>query len=147
MANVNHMKGKAVPIKLSDGKERTLKYTLNALAELEERYGTVEEAFKKLESNSIKAVRCILWAGLMHDKDPNTGRSLTEDEVGELLDVAYMQELMETMSVAMNSDLPNDESDHRKPALALLDGQKPADPKAALDAAVEKAAAEGTDPN
>lgn len=101
MANVKDVKSKAVKITLTDGVERTIKFTLNAMAELEDRYGSVDEAFKQLDNNSIKAVRCILWAGLIHE-DPD----LTEQQVGNLIDIQYMQELMASLGDAFNADMP-----------------------------------------
>ena len=106
MAKAKDVRDKVVPITLSDGVERTLKFTLNALAELEDAYGSVDEAFKKLESNSIKAVRKILWAGLLHEGDP----PLTETEVGNLIDIVYMQELMGTMNEALAQNMPTQEA-------------------------------------
>ena len=104
MANVKDVKSKAVKITLTDGVERTIKFTLNAMAELEDRYGSVEEAFKQLDNNSIKAVRCILWAGLIH-ADPD----LTEQQVGNLIDIQYMQELMASLGEAFDADMPEPE--------------------------------------
>lgn len=104
MANVKDVKSKAVKITLTDGVERTIKFTLNAMAELEDRYGSVEEAFKQLDNNSIKAVRCILWAGLIHE-DPD----LTEQQVGNLIDIQYMQELMASLGEAFDADMPEPE--------------------------------------
>lgn len=104
MANVKDVKSKAVKITLTDGVERTIKFTLNALAELEDRYGSVDEAFKQLDNNSIKAVRCILWAGLIHE-DPD----LTEQQVGNLIDIQYMQELMASLGEAFDADMPEPE--------------------------------------
>lgn len=104
MANVKDVKSKAVKITLTDGVERTIKFTLNAMAELEDRYGSVEEAFKQLDNNSIKAVRCILWAGLIHE-DPD----LTEQQVGNLIDIQYMQELMASLGDAFDANMPEAE--------------------------------------
>lgn len=104
MANVKDVKSKAVKITLTDGVERTIKFTLNAMAELEDRYGSVEEAFRQLDNNSIKAVRCILWAGLIHE-DPD----LTEQQVGNLIDIQYMQELMASLGEAFDADMPEPE--------------------------------------
>lgn len=104
MANVKDVKSKAVKITLTDGVERTIKFTLNAMAELEDRYGSVDEAFKQLDNNSIKAVRCILWAGLIHE-DPD----LTEQQVGNLIDIQYMQELMASLGEAFDADMPEPE--------------------------------------
>lgn len=110
MANVKDIKSKPVKITLTDGIERTLRYTLNAMAEMEDKYGTVDAAFAELDKGSIKAVRFILWAGLIHE-DPK----LTEQQVGNLIDVQYLQDLMNTMGTALDSDLPNTESPKNLP--------------------------------
>ena len=110
MANVISMKSKNTKITLLDGVERTLKYDLNAMAELEERYGSVEEAFKMLEKNSIKAVRLVLWAGLVHE-DP----TLTEQQVGSLIDLQYLQDLMGSLEEAFNNDMPESDGEEVDP--------------------------------
>ena len=101
MANVNDVKDKITKITLKDGVEREIRFTLNALAELEDKYGSVDAAFEALDNGSIKAVRFILWAGLIDD-DP----SLTELQVGSLIDTQYIQELMGTLGDAFQADLP-----------------------------------------
>lgn len=101
MSNLNDVRAKGTPITLCDGVERELRFTLNALAELEDRYGSVDAAFEALESNSIKAIRFILWAGLIH-----TDEGLTEQQVGNLIDVQLMQHITETMGKALMSDMP-----------------------------------------
>lgn len=106
MANVKEVKRQPVKITLTDGVERELKFTLNALAELEERYGTVDEAFEQLNKNSIKAVRCIMWAALIHEDD-----TLTEQQVGNLIDIDYLEDLMNSLGAAMGEDLPEPEQD------------------------------------
>jgi hypothetical protein len=102
MANLHDVRGKKITIKLNDGVERELKFTLNAMAELEEAYGSVEKAFEALEkSNSIKALRKVLWAGLLHEENP-----MTEMQVGNLVDITYMQELVDSMTTALTNDMP-----------------------------------------
>lgn len=103
MSNLNKVKSKTTPITLSDGVTRELKFTLNALAEMEDRYGSVEDAFKALEKNSIKAIRFVLWAGLLH-----TDEGLTEQQVGNLIDVQCMETIMGQVSAALNNDMPTD---------------------------------------
>ena len=102
MSNLNAAKPRVKTITLNDGVEREIKFTLNAMAELEDRYGSVENAFKALESNSIKAARCILWAGLLH-----TDEGLTEQQVGNLIDLDILNEVMESMTEAMGNDMPD----------------------------------------
>lgn len=104
MANVNDVKNKVVKITLLDGVERTLRYDLNAMAELEDRYGSVDAAFEAMDKNSIKAIRCVLWAGLLHEDE-----SLTEQKVGSLIDMQYLQTLMESVGQAFNADMPKQE--------------------------------------
>ena len=101
MSNIQDVKSKSTPITLSDGVERELKFTLNALAEMEDRYGSVDAAFKALDNGSIKAVRFVLWAGLMH-----TDENLTERQVGNLIDTQCMAKIMEQLNVAFVNDMP-----------------------------------------
>lgn len=101
MSNVKDIKSKEVKITLNDGVERTLKFDLNAMAELEDKYGTVDAAFEQLDKNSIKALRFILWAGLVHED-----ASLTEMQVGSLIDMKLMQEVAGTLGKAFEADMP-----------------------------------------
>lgn len=110
--NVADVKSKTVPITLQDGKERHLRFTLNALAELEERYGSVEEAFKKVEGgNSIVALRTVIWAGLVWE-DPE----LTEQMVGNLIDLGYMEEMITALGGALEGDMPQSNAPAKLPA-------------------------------
>lgn len=104
MANLKDVKSKDIKITLSDGVERTIKFDLNAMAELEDKYGSVEAAFELLDKNSIKALRFILWAGLIHEDE-----SLTEKQVGSLIDMRYMQEIMGTLGSAFEADMPTED--------------------------------------
>ncbi len=112
MSNIAEVKPKAIKIALSDGVQRTVRFTLNALAELEDKFGSVQAAFDKLEKeNSMKALRAILWAGFLHESP-----ELTEQEVGNLIDIAYMQELIGTLNTALEQDLaPEEESGEQVP--------------------------------
>lgn len=101
MSGVADVKRKTIKIKLDDGVEYELRFTLNALAELEDRYGSPQAAFDKLEKEqSMKALRFILWAG-MQSAHPN----MTETQVGNLIDTANMQDLMESISSVFDSDM------------------------------------------
>ena len=102
MANLKDVKAKPMMITLSDGVEREMLFTLNAMAELEDRYGSVEAAFEALERNSMKAIRCVLWAGLLHSDE-----GLTEQQVGNLIDVRYMNEIVESMNAAFDMSMPD----------------------------------------
>lgn len=104
MANVADVRDRGFKITLNDGIERTIRFTLNALAELEEKFGSINAAFDKLEKeNSVIALRSILWAGLLSD-DP----TITELEVGNLIDLQLMQELIDTLGGALQHNLGAD---------------------------------------
>lgn len=98
--NARLVKPKAIKIILSDGVEREIKFTLNALAELEERFGSVDSAFESMDKGSIKTIRFILWAGLNHGDC-----ELTERQVGDLIDMRTLQGLMQDMSSALESQM------------------------------------------
>ena len=104
MANLDQVKSKNVSITLMDGKERHIRFDLNAMAELEDKFGSVEEAFKVLQGGSIKALRFVLWAGLVHEDE-----SLTERYIGKQIDIQYMETLMKSVNSAFDSDMPSKE--------------------------------------
>jgi hypothetical protein len=100
MSNVKKVKRAPVIIELD--KARTLKYTLNSFAEMEDKYGSVDAALKKMEQGSIKAVRFMLWAGLIHEDE-----TLTEQQVGAMIEVLDLETIVEKMSHSMDLDLPD----------------------------------------
>ena len=99
MSNLNDVRPKITHITLSDGIEREIKFTLNAMAEMEDKYGSVEAAFEALDKGSIKAARFVLWTGLMH-------AGLSEQQVGELIDVQCLSDIMSKVEEAFNNDMP-----------------------------------------
>ena len=106
MSNVREIKPKVKTITLNDGVEREIRFTLNAMVELEDRYGSVQAAFEELDKNSIKAARFILWAGLMHSDE-----GLTERQVGDLIDIAFLETIMESMTDALAADMPDENAE------------------------------------
>lgn len=101
MSNVRDAKPRVKTITLNDGVERELRFTLNAMAELEDKYGSVDAAFEALNKGSIKAARFIMWAGLLHNNE-----GLTETQVGDLIDLDCLSAVMESVGNAMGDDLP-----------------------------------------
>ena len=97
--DVQSVRSKGIPVELD--KVRHLKYDLNAFAELEERYGSVEEAMKVLQSGTIKGVRTLLWCGFVHEDE-----KLTERQVGALIGIQDLAMLTEKISQAMTAALP-----------------------------------------
>lgn len=75
-------------------KKRTIRFTMNAMAELEDKLGLSLEDMGNVQM-TIKNVRTILWAGLIHE-DPD----LTEEEVGNMVDMGNMEYVQEKVALA-----------------------------------------------
>ncbi len=100
--SLHDIKSMVVPLALD--KPRTIKFDLNAFAELEEKYGSMEKAFSAMQSGSIKAARTLLWAGLLHEDE-----SLTERKVGGLVTLENLSTVMDSITVALTEAIPQEE--------------------------------------
>ena len=78
-----------------------LLYDLNAFAELEEIYGSVDKAIEKLTTGSVKEIINILWAGLLHENE-----ALTAKEVGKMLDLSQAEIVGELINKAFTQAVP-----------------------------------------
>lgn len=109
MSNLEDIRPKKITVNVPEietitinlDKERHLRFDLNAFALLEEKYGSVDEALKKVEQGSIIALRYMLWAGLVHE-DP----SLTVEEVGSMFDVKNLNEVSKQLFEAVGAAMP-----------------------------------------
>jgi hypothetical protein len=81
-------------VKISLDRERTLKFTLNTLVDVEERLGhSLSELGDKI---SIKTMRTLLHAGLKHED-----KELTEEAVGELISLDNIGEVQKALTAAL----------------------------------------------
>ena len=94
------MTKKTVPIVLSDGKTRHLRFDFNALIALEETLGISIANLKDAMAGPgmLKAVRGILWAGLIHEDE-----ALTLRVAGELIDAAKINEISAAVMDALST--------------------------------------------
>lgn len=102
MSNIGDVKPQSVEIILD--RTRHLRYDLNSFAAIEERYGDIEEAMRKMEKGNIVAIRMFLWAGLIHEDE-----SLTEKQVGSMILVSELPKFAEVIRTAMHNSLPEEE--------------------------------------
>lgn len=90
-----------------DGKKYNLTFDLNALCELEDRYGSLDGAMKKLSSITgadkkiMKDIRFLLWQALKHEND-----ELTEAQAGKLVTIQNMQTVSDALGCAMQKAAP-----------------------------------------
>lgn len=98
-------------------KKRRLQFDMNAYAELENIYGTIEKAMDQLQTGSIKDVRTILWVGLIHEEaviDPETGEpikyNITPYQVGSWIkNPAMLKDASEKLGQAMAEGMPQED--------------------------------------
>jgi hypothetical protein len=76
------------------GKVRHIRYTMNALAEIEDNLGVPLSEMESVKM-TIKNVRVILWAGLIHED-----KTLTIEEVGDMVDLENMEAVQEKVAEA-----------------------------------------------
>lgn len=103
MSNLSEIRSNGIEIKLN-GQPYRIIFDLNAMAEVEEKYGSVGKAVIAMQQGSFKAIRCVLWAMLLHDNP-----ELTEKEVGSMVTVGNLDEIVEHITAAVNKDTPSEE--------------------------------------
>lgn len=87
-------------VKITLDKERTIKFTLNTLIEVEDALG---HSLTELGDNiTIRAVRTLLTAGLRHED-----AELTEQFVGSLITMDNMAEVQDALGTAMGGSVKN----------------------------------------
>jgi hypothetical protein len=108
--------GKTYSIGTFGGKERFIKFDLNAFAEMENLYGDMEAANAALKKGSMKEIRKILWLGLIWDEavlDEITGEpikyNITPYGVGSWLDTSNMKKVINLLTASINGSLPDEE--------------------------------------
>lgn len=92
---------KSFPIELG-GTTRKVRFDLNAFIELEDKYGSIDLALKELDKGNIKAIRTILWAGLIHEDE-----NLSEKQVGKWVDFENLAVVAEGLGKGLVSAMPD----------------------------------------
>ena len=113
--NVNPVRPGYYHIGNYGGQERYVRYDLNAFAEMERLYGSMEAANEALTKGSMTDVRRILWLGLIHDQaelDEVTGEpiryKLTIYEVGKWITPTNMKDIMAKLNGAISGSVPEE---------------------------------------
>ena len=105
-----------------EGKNYRLLFDLNALCELEDKYGSLEDAMKKLSElgekdksgkprKMMKDVRFLLWQALRHEDD-----NIAETDAAKLITIQNLQQAVNAIGYAMQSAVPEaDEKNAESP--------------------------------
>ncbi len=108
------------------GKERAIKFDLNAFAELEKRYGTIEKAMEEIQKGGILSFKTLLWAGLIHDEaviDEDTGEPIkykvTPYMVGSWVAPGDLKGISADLMEVLSRSMPEEKKDD-KPKLSVV---------------------------
>lgn len=96
------MKDEGVKIKLG-GKQFEVKFDLNALCNLQDKFGDIEEAFKKLDMKDLKKIRALLHIALANGENID----ISEREVGALIDMDNIHEIMDALTTGFGNAMPS----------------------------------------
>ena len=91
------------------GRTYEMNFDLNAMAELEDIFGTLQIAIAELKKKKLKAVRSFLYAVLK-----STDESLTEFEVGKLIDMNNFTYIEKAITKLINNAFEEDENDDKE---------------------------------
>jgi len=98
------------PVTITLDKERSLRYDLNAMCTVEELTG--ESLTDLMRKPTIKNIRSVIWAGLIHE-DP----AITQVEVGGWIELAELQHIIKQIHKALGTDaVPADAGENPTPA-------------------------------
>ena len=101
---------KVQEIEVNFDRVRHIRYDLNALGILDERFGSINEAFEELGKMKAKAITTMLWAGLIHEDE-----ELTEKYVGSLIGMGNIAEIMSIISETLGVALPEAKNSEPSP--------------------------------
>ena len=106
------MPTKSTPIKLSDGKERELRFDWGALCRFEREFGfSVIEVGKRLGLGNINFVDAtnVIWAGLLHEEKP-----MSLGAVEKLLDLDDFFLYLKAIGEAITEAIPEEKESEKK---------------------------------
>lgn len=113
MTNVKKTKGKDLqikPTKISlQGKDYELTFDLNAMAELEDKYDTIQNAIVELKKKKLSAVRTFVYACLKSNDE-----TLSEHEVGKLVDINSFVAVEKAITNLMSEAIEENELEDQK---------------------------------
>ncbi len=94
------MKGEGVKITLD--RERSLKFDLNALCILQDKFDDLEQAFAGIGERDFKTIRTLVYAVLAHEED----ESFSEKDAGSLVTMQNIAQVAEALSQALTASMP-----------------------------------------
>ncbi len=112
MSTTKKTKGKDLQINptkiLLQGKKYELTFDLNAMAVLEDKYDTIQNAITELKKKKLSAVRAFVYACLKSNEE-----TLTEHEVGKLVDINTFTIVEKAITSLMSDAIEENETEDK----------------------------------
>jgi len=89
-------------VKITLDKERTLKFDMNTLCELEDKGMGFEDIVKGLNERNFNKIRTILYAMFAHEEDED----FTEKHVGALVGVKNIEKVITALGESLSTAMP-----------------------------------------
>lgn len=103
MSKVKEIRPERVFVKLADGEEYDLVFDFEAFAAVEEKYGSLDNAMKAMDSGALTAFRVLLWAGLQQNY---ADKFYQPRALQGLMRMADLLSYMEALTRAIQASLP-----------------------------------------
>lgn len=89
-------------VKITLDRERTLKFDLNALCILQDKFDNLEQAFVGIGDRDFKTIRTLVYAVLAHEED----ESFSEKDAGSLVTMQNIAQVAEALGEALSASMP-----------------------------------------
>jgi len=89
---------------------KTLKFDLNSLCVLSEKFENIDDAFKGLEKRDFKIIRTLMYAALASDEDD----SFTEKDAGALVTLRNITDVADALAEALSDAVPEPTDEGKK---------------------------------
>ncbi|MDM5229635.1 hypothetical protein [Lysinibacillus pakistanensis] len=96
------MKDEGVKVELK-GRKFEAKFDLNALCELQDKFGDLTKAFEGIDMQDLKKIRALLHIALANGEN----EGITEKEVGALIDLKNIHQIVDALTTAFNNAMPS----------------------------------------
>ena len=96
------MKDEGVKIRLGN-RTFEVKFDLNALCNLQDKFGDITQAFEGLEKSDFKKIRGLLHIGLAN----GVNSDITEEEVGALIDMKNIDVVIGALTEGFGNAMPS----------------------------------------
>lgn len=103
MAKLSDIKNNKKNTVILGGKECEVSLNMNKLCDLEEKFGSIEKAFDEVQKYKMTAIRTFLHIAI---KGNEFLKDSTEEEIGELIEIGDIENIMTAITYAINGTLP-----------------------------------------